>query len=292
LKEIFHFELNNIYGVKNLELSINSKVKLNNGVHMPRLGFGTWKLKGDKALSPVKWALDTGYRSIDTATLYGNEKSVGKAIQESDVPRKEIFITTKVWDSDLGYEKTQKAFQRSLNNLNIEYIDLYLIHWPRKLRNESWKAMEELYKQGKIKAIGVANFAISHLQELLDKFEIVPAVNQFELHPFLYSERKDLIEFCRRNNIQVEAYSPLTHGKQLNNPTLKTIAKEYDKTTAQLLIRWSLQHDFVVIPKSGDKNHIQENSDVFDFHISENDMGKIDSVKEEFRLLYDTSTWD
>ena len=278
--------------MKNLELNINSKVELNNGVQMPRLGFGTWKLKGDKAFSPVKGALEAGYRSIDTATLYGNEKSVGKAIHESDVPREEIFITTKVWDSDLGYEKTQKAFERSLNNLNIEYIDLYLIHWPRKLRNESWRALEELYKQGKLKAIGVANFAISHLEELLDRFEMVPAVNQFELHPFLYSERKDLIEFCRKNDIQVEAYSPLTHGKQLNNPTFKTIAKKYNKTTAQLLIRWSLQHGFVVIPKSGNKSHIQENSDVFDFHISESDMEKIDTVKEEFRLLYDTSTWD
>lgn len=292
MKGIFYFELENIYGVKNLELNIHSKVELNNGVQMPRLGFGTWKLKGSKALSPVKWALDTGYRSIDTATLYGNEKYVGKAIQESDVPREKIFITTKVWDSDLGYEKTQKAFERSLSNLKIEYIDLYLIHWPRKLRNESWKAMEELYQQGKIKAIGVANFAVSHIKELLEKFEVVPAVNQFELHPFLYSERRDLIEFCQTNSIQVEAYSPLTHGKQLNHPTLKSIAEKYNKTTAQVLLRWSLQHGFVAIPKSGNKNHIQENYDVFDFRILEKDMEKIDSVKEEFRLLYDTSTWD
>jgi diketogulonate reductase-like aldo/keto reductase len=185
-----------------------------------------------------------------------------------------------------------KAFEGSLNNLKVDYIDLYLVHWPRKLRNESWRAMEELYHQDRIKAIGVANFAISHLQELLEKFEIVPTVNQFELHPFLYSERKELIEFCRKHNIQVEAYSPLTHGKKLNHPTLTSIAKRYNKTTAQVLIRWSLQHNFVVIPKSGNKAHIRENADIFDFEISEPDMKKIDSVEKTFRLLYDTSTWD
>lgn len=259
---------------------------------MPRLGFGTWKLKGMKAINPVKWALDAGYRSIDTATLYGNEKYVGKALKERDIPRKDLFITTKVWDSDLGYKKTFKAFEKSLQNLDLEYIDLYLIHWPRKLRNESWKAMEELYKEGKIKAIGVANFATSHLQELISRFEIIPAVNQFELHPFLYNERRDLIKFCKDNNIQVEAYSPLTHGKKLNHSTIKAIAAKYEKTSAQIFIRWGLQHDFVVIPKSGSKNHIQENSDVFDFQISESDMKEIDTIQENFRLLYDTSTWD
>jgi diketogulonate reductase-like aldo/keto reductase len=274
-----------------LNISINSKIELNNGVHMPRLGFGTWKLKREKALNPIKWALDKGYRAIDTAAFYKNEQYVGKAIQESDVPRNEIFLTSKVWDTDLGYENTLKAFDKSLTRLDVEYLDLYLIHWPRKLRNESWKALEELYKQGKIKAIGVANFAISHLQELLEKFEIVPAVNQFELHPFLYSERKDLIDFCWDNEIQVEAYSPLTHGKQLNNPQLKSIATKYNKTTAQVLIRWSLQHGFVVIPKSGNKQHIRENSEVFDFQISDGDMKQINSIEKEFRLLYDTSTW-
>jgi len=258
---------------------------------MPILGFGTWKLKRNKALNPVKWALDEGYRSIDTAALYKNERYVGKAIQESDVPREEIFLTSKVWDSDLGYESTLKAFDESLAKLNVDYLDLYLIHWPRKLRNESWKALEELYKQGKIKAIGVANFAISHLQGLLNKFEVVPTVNQFELHPFLYSERKELINFCRDNEIQVEAYSPLTHGKQLDNPQLKSIATKYNKTTAQVLIRWSLQHGFVVIPKSGNKQHIHENSRVFDFQISDDDMKQLDSIEEKFRLLYDTSTW-
>jgi diketogulonate reductase-like aldo/keto reductase len=278
--------------VINLELSINSKVKLNNGIYIPRLGFGTWKLEGEKAYKPVKWALETGYRSIDTAKLYGNERYVGKAIHDSKIPREDLFITTKVWDSDLGYKNTLTAFNKSLRRLKLDYIDLYLIHWPRKLRNESWKAMVELYKQGKIKAIGVANFAIKHLKELLNKSEVMPAINQFELHPFLFSQQKKLIEFCRNNNIQVEAYSPLTHGKKLSDSKIKTIAEKYNKSPAQILIRWSLEHDFVVIPKSGDKDHIRENAEVFDFELSGKDMQELDYVKEKFRLLYNTSTWD
>ncbi len=276
----------------NLELTINSKVELNNGVSIPRLGFGTWKLKGEMAYNPVRWALEIGYRSIDTAKLYGNETYVGKAIHDSKVSREQLFITTKVWDSDLGYQKTLKAFDTSLSKLKLDYIDLYLIHWPRKLRNESWKAMVELYEQGRVKAIGVANFAIKHLKEFLNKSEIIPAINQFELHPLLFSQQIKLIEFCKNNEIQIEAYSPLTHGKKLNNPKIKSIAQKYDKSPAQILIRWSLQHDFVVIPKSGKKDHIKENAEVFDFKISEKDMKELDSLKERFRLLYNTSTWD
>jgi len=276
----------------NLELSINSKLKLNNGRYITQLGFGTWKLKGEKAYKPVKWALETGYRSIDTAKFYRNEIYVGKAIQDSNIPRNQLFITTKVWDSDLGYQKTLRAFDTSLNKLNLDYIDLYLIHWPRKLRNESWKAMVELYKQGKTKSIGVANFAIKHLKELLNKSEVIPVLNQFELHPFLYSQQKKLIKFCRNNNIQVEAYSPLTHGKKLKHSKIKLMAQKYNKSPAQILIRWSLQHNFIVIPKSGDKDHIRENAEVFDFKISKKDMKELDSLKDEFRLLNKTSTWD
>ncbi|TXT64060.1 MAG: 2,5-diketo-D-gluconate reductase A [Promethearchaeota archaeon] len=258
---------------------------------MPRLGFGTWKLKGKDAYNPVRWALEEGYRLIDTATFYENETQVGKAIHDSKIPRKNLFITTKVWDSDLG-EKTKKAFKKSLNKLNMNYIDLYLIHWPRRLRNESWKVMEELYREDKIKAIGVANFAVKHLRELLNNFDITPAVNQFELHPFLFNQEEELIQYCKSHKIQVEAYSPLTHGKRLNNPTIKSIADKYNKTTAQILLRWALQHNFIVIPKSSNRDHIQENADIFDFEIADIDMKEIDSINEKFRLLSNTSTWN
>lgn len=275
-----------------MDLTIDSTVNLNNGVEIPRLGFGTWKLKGKGVLKPITWALEEGFRHIDTAKLYGNEKYIGKALKISEIPREELFITSKVWDTDQGFEKTQKAFNKSLEKLDLEYLDLYLIHWPRELRNETWRALEKIYKEEKVKAIGVANFWTHHLKELLEKFDIVPAVNQIELHPFVYEEDKELIEFCEKNNIQIEAYSPLMHGKKLDYPLLRTIAEKYNKSTVQILIRWSLQHEYVCIPKSGNKEHIKENANVFDFALSEEDMEKIDSIDEKFRNLYDTSTWD
>lgn len=275
-----------------MNLSIDSTVKLNNDVEMPQLGFGTWKLEGKEVLKPLTWALEKGFRHIDTASLYGNEKYVGKAIKISEIPREDIFITSKVWDTDQGYEKTQKALDKSLEKLNLDYLDLYLIHWPREQRNETWRALEKIYQEGKARAIGVANFWTHHLEELLNKFDVAPTVNQVELHPFVYNEDKELINLCRKNKIQVEAYSPLVHGKKLNFTKLKTIADKYNKSTAQLLIRWSLQHGFVCIPKSGNKKHIKENANVFDFEISEEDMNEIDSIDEHFRNLYDTSTWD
>jgi diketogulonate reductase-like aldo/keto reductase len=275
-----------------MNLSIESTVELNNGVKMPQLGFGTWKIKGKSVLKPLTWALEEGFRHIDTATLYGNEKYVGKAIKVSEIPREEIFITSKVWDTDQGFEKTQKAFEKSLKKLNLDYLDLYLIHWPRELRNETWRALEKIYDEGKARAIGVANFWNHHIKEIFKNFETIPAVNQVELHPFVYNEDKELIKLCREKKIQVEAYSPLVHGKKLNHPKLKSIAEKYNKSTAQILIRWSLQHGFVCIPKSGDKAHIKENANVFDFEISEKDMEEINSIGEHFRNLYDTSTWD
>lgn len=275
-----------------MNLSIDSTVKLNNDVEMPQLGFGTWKLEGKEVLKPLTWALEKGFRHIDTASLYGNEKYVGKAIKISEIPREDIFITSKVWDTDQGYEKTQKALDKSLERLNLDYLDLYLIHWPREQRNETWRALEKIYQEGKARAIGAANFWTHHLEELLNKFDVAPTVNQVELHPFVYNEDKELINLCRKNKIQVEAYSPLVHGKKLNFTKFKTIADKYNKSTAQLLIRWSLQHGFVCIPKSGNKKHIKENANVFDFEISEEDMNEIDSIDEHFRNLYDTSTWD
>lgn len=272
------------------ELKLESEVILNNGTKMPILGLGTWQLEKKDVINPIKWALDAGYRHIDTATLYNNEKSVGKAILESDIPREELFITSKVWDSDQGYKKTLKAFERSLKNLQTDYLDLYLIHWPREKRNETWETLISLLEEGRVKAIGVANFYIHHLEELKEKYDTIPAVNQFELSPFFY--RKELIKYCEENNIAVEAYSPLTHGKKLDHQMLQEIAEKYQKSTAQILIRWCIEHKFIVIPKSGTKEHIQDNADVFDFSLDQEDIKKLDNLDEQFRLLYDTSKWE
>ncbi|TFG26725.1 MAG: aldo/keto reductase [Promethearchaeota archaeon] len=258
---------------------------------MPILGLGTWELKGKDAFNSVKWALEAGYRHIDTAKLYANEQQVGKAIKESEVPREEIFITTKVWDSDQGFNSTIKAMDKSLKKLDTSYVDLYLIHWPRKKkRKETWRALEKIYKDDKALAIGVANYWIHHIQEILDSFEIVPALNQFELSPFLY--RKELIEFCQSKDIAVEAYSPLTHGKKLEHSLLTKIAEKYNKSTAQILIRWGLQHNFIEIPRSSQKSHIIENSNIFDFELDKEDMNHLNNLDEKFQLLYDTSKWD
>lgn len=274
-----------------MNLSIETTKELNNGAKMPIFGLGTWKIKGRAAVKSVKWALDAGYRHIDTAKLYGNEKQIGKAIKESDVSREDIFLTSKVWDSDQGYDSTLKAFDRSIDRLDTDYLDLYLIHWPKKpKRKETWRALETLLEEGKSRSIGVANYWTHHLQELIDEFEVVPAVNQFELNPFLY--RTGLIEFCRKNDIVVEAYSPLTHGEKLDHEKIKTIAEHYDKSPAQILIRWCLQHEFIVIPKSSQEEHIMDNADVFDFDINEEDMKELDTLDETFQNLYDTSKWD
>jgi diketogulonate reductase-like aldo/keto reductase len=273
-----------------MSLSIQSTKKLNNGVQMPLLGLGTWQNRGKSVIKSINWALEVGYRHIDTASFYKNEKNIGKAIQKIDIARDDIFITSKVWDTEQGYDSTMKAFERSTKKLKTDYLDLYLVHWPRKQRNETWKALEKLYNEGKIKAIGVANFYIHHMEELIDKYSITPAVNQFELSPFLY--REELITFCKENEIAVEAYSPLTHGKKLDHPKLKQIAKNYNKSTAQILIRWGLEHGFIEIPKSSDKSHIQQNADVFDFSINSEDMEILDNLEQSFQLLDDTSNWD
>ena len=270
---------------------MNSTIRLNNNVEMPIFGLGTWQTKGKNAINAVKWALEAGYIHIDTATLYGNEKEIGQAITESKIPREDIFITSKVLDSDQGFDPTLKALDISLKKLGTSYIDLYLIHWPRKKkRKETWTALEKIYKDEKARAIGVANYWIQHIKEILENFKIIPAVNQFELSPFLY--REELIDFCRKNNITIEAYSPLSHGKKLNNPEVKNIAKKYNKSTAQILIRWGLQHKFVEIPKSTQKEHIIQNADVFDFQLSKEDMKALNNIEEKFQLLYDTSKWD
>ncbi len=258
---------------------------------MPIFGLGTWPLKGKAVYQAVLWALEIGYRLIDSASFYGNEKQVGEALEKTKILRDDIFITTKVWNSDQGYENTLAAFDRSLKLLNLDYIDLYLMHWPVKgLRNETWKALEKIYDNGRVRAIGVSNFTIRHLDELKTTLKLMPTVNQVEFSPFLY--QKELLEYCKSNKIVIEAYSPLTKAKKLNDSTLMTIGQKYSKSPAQVLIRWDLQHDIVTIPKSGDKQHLIDNANVFDFSLDESDMRQLDDLNEDFRLIDDPNLID
>jgi methylglyoxal/glyoxal reductase len=267
-------------------LTLKSSAKLNNGVEIPYLGLGVYQSPpGEITLRAVRYALKIGYRQIDTAELYGNEKDVGRALRESGIRREDVFITTKVWNSHQGYDSTLYACEGSLGRLGLSYLDLYLIHWPvQGLGDETWRAMIKLLHQGKARAIGVSNYSIRELNELLEKSDIVPAVNQVEFHPFLYQE--ELLRSCKNNNIQLEAYSPLTRGKRLNHPKILELAKKYNKTPAQVLIRWSLQHNVIVIPKSIHEARIKENSQVFDFQLEPKDMKLLDSLNENFYTVF------
>ena len=268
--------------MKKTSLNINSTVRLNNSVEIPLLGFGTWGLTAKKAYQAILWALEKGIRLIDTATIYINEKRVGLAIKDSGIPRNEIFITTKVWNDAQGYENTLKAFEESILKLKVSYVDLYLIHWPvTDLRLDTWKALEKLYNDKKTRAIGVSNYTIRHLNEHFEQFTTIPTVNQVEFSPFLY--QKDLLDFCISHDIVVEAYSPLVRGSKFDNETLLVIGKKYGKSSAQILIRWGLQHNIIQIPKSAKENHIAENVDVFDFILDESDMKELDNLNEDHR---------
>jgi len=264
---------------------------LNNGVKLPWLGLGVWRVKeGDEVISSVKHAIQSGYRSIDTAAVYGNEEGVGQAIKESGVAREELFITTKVWNSDQGYESTLQAFETSRKKLGLEYIDLYLIHWPVKGKYvETWKALEKLYKDGLVRAIGVSNHQIHHLQDIMEASEIVPAVNQVEFHPLL--TQKELLGFCKDKGIQLEAWSPLMQGN-LDVPLLAELADKYQKTPAQIVLRWDLQNGVVTIPKSITPHRIEENSKIFDFTLSAEDMEKIDSLNQNKRFGSDPDNFN
>lgn len=270
-----------------MSLSIETKVKLNNGVMIPALGLGVYQShSGSETRGAVLQALKTGYRHIDTAKFYANEKDVASGLKDAGVPREHVFITTKLWNDDHGYDNTVKACHESLKQLGLPYIDLYLIHYPvHKLRSESWRALETLHEEGKCRAIGVSNYTIRHLDELLQTCKTVPAVNQVEFHPYLF--QKELLDFCRSHKIQLVAYSPLTKGKKLKDPKLMEVAARYNKSPAQVLIRWSLQHGLIVIPKSSHADRILENADVFDFDISPDDMERLNS----FHCNYHTS-WD
>lgn len=261
-------------------------ITLNNGLKMPQLGFGVWQVSDEQATPVVKKALEVGYRSIDTAMIYGNEKGVGRAIKESNVPREELFITTKVWNADHGYENTLKAFDASLERLGLDYIDLYLIHWPTPKYDQyvdTYKAMEKIYKDGRAKAIGVCNFDIEHLERLLNECEVVPVVNQVERHP--YFQQRELQDFCEKHHIILEAYSPLMNGKDvLNDSVVKEIAKAHGKTAAQVILRWHLQTGVITIPKSVTPSRIEENFDVFDFELTAEDMEKMAALDRNLRI--------
>ncbi len=268
-------------------MTIDSTIKLNNNIEIPRFGLGVYLSKpGKKTFDAVTWALEAGYRHIDTAKAYRNEGDVGKAIKESGIKREEIFVTTKLWNTDQGYENALKAFNESLDDLGFDYVDLYLIHWPvEEKRRESWRALENIYKEGRARSIGVSNYTIKHLKEMDNYTEVKPAINQVEFHPFLF--QKDLLDYCTIKEIQLEAYSPLARAEKLNDQNLKEIAGKYLKSPAQLMIRWSLQHNLVVIPKSVNKERIVENSRVFDFKIAEEDMEKLDLLNEDIRIAWD-----
>jgi len=272
-----------------MDKTLTSTARLNNGVEIPYLGLGVYLAgSGAGTRNAVQHALQAGYRHIDTASLYGNEQEVGTAAINSRIPREEIFITTKLWNSDHGYDRTIQACRESLATLGLSYVDMYLIHWPvEKLRSETWEAMITLQDEGRCRAIGVSNYTIRHLEELLADSPVVPAVNQVEFSPFLY--QKDLLDFCRSRGIQLEAYSPLTRGKKLNHPAITSIAAKYGKTSAQIMIRWALQHDLLVIPKSANQRRIYENADVFDFEISSEDLTLLDSLNKDCRVDWDPS---
>jgi diketogulonate reductase-like aldo/keto reductase len=268
-------------------LNIQSTVKLNNDVRMPILGLGVYQSPpGRVTRNAVNFALRVGYRHVDTARIYGNEADVGEAVRESGVPRGDLFVTTKLWNSDQGYDSTLRACEASLKRLGLDYLDLYLVHFPvPDVRKETWSAMETLLKKGRCRAIGVSNFTIRHLEELIGESHVIPSVNQVEFHPFLY--QKDLLEYCQMKGIQVEAYSPLARGERVKHPRIISLATKYAKTPAQLMIRWGIQHGLVVIPKSTREERIRENSHVFDFDISDDDMRSLDSLNEDLRLNWD-----
>ena len=267
-------------------------VTLNNGVKMPWFGLGVFKVEeGASVEQSVAAALAHGYRSIDTAAIYRNEVGVGKAIRESGIKREELFITTKVWNSDQGFDRTLRAYEESLNKLGLEYVDLYLVHWPVKDKyRETWKALIKLYEDKRVRAIGVSNHQIHHLKNIIDDTGVVPAVNQVEFHPLL--TQKELLAYCQETGVQLEAWSPLMQGNNLDDPRLLSLSEKYGKTSAQIILRWDLQCGVVTIPKSVKEHRIRENADVFDFELAEDDMALIDSMNQNKRFGSDPDNFN
>jgi 2,5-diketo-D-gluconate reductase A len=263
-------------------------IKLNNGVEMPILGFGVYQIPdAEECEKSVLTALEAGYRSIDTAAAYGNEEAVGKAISKSGIDRKQLFITTKLWISNAGYEKAKEGFEKSLNKLGLDYLDLYLIHQPYGDVHGSWHAMEELYENGKIRAIGISNFQPDRVMDMIVFNKVVPAVNQIETHPF--HQQIETQQFLKENNVQQESWGPFAEGKNnlFTNELLAAIGKKYNKSIAQVVLRWMIQRDIVVIPKSVTKNRIVQNFEVFDFELATTDMEQIKTLDEKQSAFFD-----
>jgi methylglyoxal/glyoxal reductase len=268
-----------------------STSSLNNGVQMPRVGFGVFQIPpGENTYDAVRTALKLGYRAVDTAAAYGNEADVGRAVRDSGIDPADIFVTTKVWTSDHGYDNALRAFEESKTKLGLDTVDLYLIHWPAKADfGETWRALETLYNEKRVRAIGVSNFLIHHLETLLETADIIPAVNQIEFHPF--NVQAELLGFCRKSKIQVEAWSPLVRGRFFDHPLIKEIAQRHGRSCAQVLIRWDLQHEVVTIPRSTREAHIRENSEVFDFELSAEEISRLDALDEGKRIGPDPDTF-
>lgn len=269
------------------------EVTLNNGVRMPQLGFGVWQVGAAEVTDAVGAALQAGYRAVDTAAAYGNEEGVGEAVRRSGIARDDLFITSKLWNSDQGYDATLRAFDASLQRLGLEQLDLYLIHWPLPSRDayvSTWKALERLYADGRVRAIGVSNFNAPHLERVMDEGGITPMVNQIELHPRLVQE--DLRRFGAEHGIVTEAWSPLGQGNLLEEPSIVKIAEAYGTSPAQVIIRWHLQLGNVVIPKSVTPERIRSNFDVFDFELSSGDMEAITGLNADQRFGPDPDTFD
>jgi diketogulonate reductase-like aldo/keto reductase len=261
-------------------------VTLNNGIQMPLFGLGVYAMYNKEAEQAVLDALEMGYRLIDTAAMYDNEKEIGNAIRQSGIKRSEIFVTTKVPNPQQGYDSTLKAFDASMQKLNIEYVDLYLVHWPiKRKRKDTWKALEKLYENKQVRAIGVANYLIPFLKELETYSNVVPALNQVEFSPYLFL--KDLLDYCDERKIQLQSYSPLTRGKKFNDKRLIQLAEKYNKTPAQIILRWNIEHTVSTIPKSANVKRLKENFNIFDFSISKEDLAQLDSFHENFRVVED-----
>lgn len=273
-------------------MNLNSYIKLNNGLQMPIFGLGVWRSKdGKEVIDAVTYAVQAGYKMIDTAMIYENEVGVGQGIKDSGIKRDDIFVTTKLWNSDQGYDKTLFAYEQSLKRLNLDFVDLYLIHWPKpELTKDTWRAMERIYDEKRVKAIGVCNFHQNHLEELLSSANIAPVINQIELHPNL--TQIPLRQMCAKYDIKVQAWSPLGQGKLLDNEVLEQIAKKYSKTVAQIILRWDIQNEIITIPKSVNKDRIVSNANIFDFELSEQDIKKIDSLNINKRFGPDPDNFD
>ncbi|MEP9407059.1 aldo/keto reductase [Peribacillus frigoritolerans] len=279
-----------------MKMNLQDTTTLHNGVEMPWFGLGVFKVEeGPELVNAVKVAIKHGYRSIDTAAIYENEEGVGQGIREgikeAGISREDLFVTSKVWNADLGYESAIAAYEKSLKKLGLEYLDLYLIHWPVEGKyKEAWRALETLYKEGKVKAIGVSNFQIHHLKDLMEDAEVKPMVNQVECHPRL--TQKEVQAFCKEQGIQLEAWSPLMQGELLDNDVLQAIATKHGKSVAQVILRWDLQNGIVTIPKSTKEHRIVENSSVFDFELTEEEMNQIDGLNQNHRVGPDPDNFD